>query len=194
MAYPFTERINDLLMPHKTTLLSMISNEADLDRDGIPVLRFLGSNSKGTDSISISGDVSLDDQARIVNWLFHVVQSTLGKTKGTKQSDLARHREASSILVWLVGTAVLAHAITIFISGAHDNLPLADAFEQQIRRRRDYKVVDIDHECLSLLETRMFRTGDEIWGLDAGGHQDGWDPYAGIRDLHKRDKQSAMVR
>jgi hypothetical protein len=44
--------------------------------------------------------------------------------------------------------------------------------------------IDVDKECLALLEERMFQCtfwtqkgGYQQWGLDAGDHQEAWDPY-----------------
>ncbi|KAG1783063.1 hypothetical protein EV702DRAFT_945564, partial [Suillus placidus] len=46
---------------------------------------------------------------------------------------------------------------------------------------------DVDLECLSVFEQRLFKklarsgsAGNYQWGLDAWSHQDGWDPYAGL--------------
>jgi hypothetical protein len=47
--------------------------------------------------------------------------------------------------------------------------------------------VDVDKECLEQLEEEMFErthrtgpSGNSQWGLDAGHHQDGWNPYFGV--------------
>jgi hypothetical protein len=47
--------------------------------------------------------------------------------------------------------------------------------------------VDVDRECLEQLEEEMFErthrtgpSGNFQWGLDAGHHQDGWNPYYGV--------------
>ena len=47
--------------------------------------------------------------------------------------------------------------------------------------------VDVDRECLEQLEEEMFERTDQTgasgnfqWGLDAGHHQDGWDPSFGV--------------
>ncbi|KAG1893586.1 uncharacterized protein F5891DRAFT_1176386 [Suillus fuscotomentosus] len=47
--------------------------------------------------------------------------------------------------------------------------------------------VDVDLECLGILEQRMFElslaagaAGNEQWGKDAGTHQDRWNPYEGL--------------
>ncbi|KAF9562489.1 hypothetical protein CPC08DRAFT_609038, partial [Agrocybe pediades] len=46
---------------------------------------------------------------------------------------------------------------------------------------------DVDKECLEAFEEIMFENsklagiaGNYQWGLDAGDHQDGWNPYAGL--------------
>ncbi|KAI0682462.1 hypothetical protein BC835DRAFT_1230501, partial [Cytidiella melzeri] len=47
--------------------------------------------------------------------------------------------------------------------------------------------VDVDHECLTSFEERLFKRSREAgiagwhqWKLDAGEHQEIWDPYAGL--------------
>ena len=47
--------------------------------------------------------------------------------------------------------------------------------------------VDVDKECLERLEEEIFKRTDQTgpsgnwqWGLDAGHHQDGWDPAFGV--------------
>ncbi|KAJ3723720.1 hypothetical protein C8R42DRAFT_536820, partial [Lentinula raphanica] len=53
---------------------------------------------------------------------------------------------------------------------------------------------DVDMECLRTLETQMFMRSGEAgiagwcqWGLDAGHHQDNWNPYEGLQDLESAD-------
>ncbi|KAG2128336.1 uncharacterized protein EDB93DRAFT_1043796, partial [Suillus bovinus] len=47
--------------------------------------------------------------------------------------------------------------------------------------------IDIDLECLGILEQRMFElslaagaAGNEQWVKDADAHQDRWNPYEGL--------------
>ncbi|KAF9523701.1 hypothetical protein CPB83DRAFT_748813, partial [Crepidotus variabilis] len=47
--------------------------------------------------------------------------------------------------------------------------------------------VDVEKESLELLEEQMFEmskqagvAGNRQWGLDAGSHQDDWNPYDGL--------------
>lgn len=107
--------------------------------------------------------------------------------------EQVRHKELSAVQGEILGTAVLAHAITIFILGDRNLQSLAQAFEVQTRRSPSYAAVDIDRECLSILEVRLFNTGEEDWGLDAGEHQDGWNPYDGVREVKVRSNQEVRV-
>ena len=50
-----------------------------------------------------------------------------------------------------------------------------------------WQEVDVERECLDKLEEEMFErskaagiAGEWQWGLDAGDHQDAWDPYDGL--------------
>lgn len=205
------------------TFLAMISKSKDLDRKQIPVFAYLDHNVNGVSTIAISnmkrgsitlpGDVAPEDQARIVNWLENRMQSVLSKPpmqctalERDLQSSLsstaldpmteaqARHAQSSTIQLEIIGTAVLAHAITLFISGTRRILPLEKAFEVQLRQKPKFGAVDVDRECLSVLEQRLFNSGEEDWGTDSGAHQDDWDPYDGIRDSNKRQRRIAKVR
>ncbi len=53
-------------------------------------------------------------------------------------------------------------------------------------------------ECLERLEEEMFErsalagnAGDYQWGLDAGDHQDGWNPYAGTPEHWNHNDQGS---
>lgn len=66
--------------------------------------------------------------------------------------------------------------------------------------------IDVDQECLGLLEERMFEqsfragiAGHRQWGLDAGDHQECWDPYEGrpnewVRSDYKGNLKELLVR
>jgi hypothetical protein len=60
---------------------------------------------------------------------------------------------------------------------------LVIAWSYQVSRHR-FMYTDVDKECLSTFEERLFEyskrtgvAGYHQWGLDAGPHQDGWNPY-----------------
>ena len=55
-----------------------------------------------------------------------------------------------------------------------------------IQTSSPWSEVDVDKECLDILEGSMFERSTRAgiagycqWGLDAGDHQECWDPYSG---------------
>jgi hypothetical protein len=114
----------------------------------------------------------------------------------------------AAVAQWL-GCAPFAHALSIVLAcNKHSTLEAdpgypgdgtTDAQEESIldaawttlleqtSRSTDVIHTDVDLECLSVFEQRLFEksaqsgsAGNYQWGLDAGNHQDGWDPYAGL--------------
>jgi len=59
--------------------------------------------------------------------------------------------------------------------------------------------IDVDKECLERLEEEMFErsalagiAGNYQWGLDAGDHQEGWNPFAGTPEYwNHNDRDSS---
>ena len=52
-----------------------------------------------------------------------------------------------------------------------------------------WQEVYVEHECLAKMEEEMFEhsqvagiAGEYQWGLDAGDHQNAWNPYDGLPD------------
>ena len=68
--------------------------------------------------------------------------------------------------------------------------PIHKAWQKQMEMTASpWSEVDVDLLCLEGLEEQMFEqlalagnVGHWQWGLDAGHHQDGWNPYPGILD------------
>ncbi|KAF8171255.1 hypothetical protein K438DRAFT_1613279 [Mycena galopus ATCC 62051] len=62
------------------------------------------------------------------------------------------------------------------------------AWEYQGRARvSQFRHTDVDRECLGYFEEHLFKNskragqaGNHQWGLDAGAHQDRWNPYVDI--------------
>lgn len=103
---------------------------------------------------------------------------------------------------WL-GRLPIAHACTLYIAAllrqgagtwtgtsfADDVEMLQHAWKIQMEDpppERIFANIDVDKECLERLEEAMFersaqagRAGHYQWGLDAGDHQEGWNPYDG---------------
>ncbi|KAJ7486566.1 hypothetical protein FB451DRAFT_1167989 [Mycena latifolia] len=58
-------------------------------------------------------------------------------------------------------------------------LRLAWNYQSQVSPGK-WNGLDVEQECLSFLEERMFENSPCWWGLDAGVHQSHWFPYHGL--------------
>lgn len=183
---PFTPEIDDILGPHTDTLFSIFT-EPLVENAGIPripAVNYAIASKNKDPTIPYAGDLTLQDQARIMNWFYHKIP------------------QAKDHLTLWVGCPSYAHAITLVIAARNDiefrsdsDFPAEDSAERQLETlwawawsvqttEARIPVVDVDRECLGLLEEWMFESsdeagvaGDEQWGLDAGHHQDRWVPY-----------------
>ncbi|KAH9949621.1 hypothetical protein B0H21DRAFT_836748, partial [Amylocystis lapponica] len=196
--YPFTDEIANALTAHREKL-QMLVFEPDYDDPDVPAFTYLRKKSDEFGSsaarkagiVPFTGNISLQDQARTVNWF------------ATHVPGAMEHKEK-----WL-GLFPLAHAFTLLLahrmrtesdSEAPDQLTTADptgsnwnailtkAWRFQVENAtHPENDIDVNKECLNMLEEGMFEkskraglAGHYQWGLDAGDHQDGWDPYAGL--------------
>ena len=128
------------------------------------------------------------DRARVANWFdVHIARG-----------------ERKEPYTW-IGLLPLAHAFTLLlvsrlryrITGDLEYPATAGVQDREkfvLNKCWDHQVesdsnnarmeIDVDKECLERLEEQMFErskragvAGHFQWGLDAGTHQDGWDPY-----------------
>jgi hypothetical protein len=140
-------------------------------------------------TIQYTGDLSLVDQARTANWFFNNVPGA--------KLDVSK---------WL-GCSPIAHAHTILIASRKrpflqstaipngsdstqpDDLEFAlwKAAWQYLVNAHYLPASDVDLECLTSLEERMFERSNRVgasgnwqWGLDVGEHQEMWNPYFGL--------------
>jgi hypothetical protein len=139
--------------------------------------------------VPYAGDISVLDRARVSIWFELHVPNAKAK----------RH-------IW-IGKAPLAHAFTVMIASRHysdftaspkfpregtaeeqERYILAQAWDFQMHAMAiDTTGADVDLESLKSLEVRMFEVSKAAgpagywqWGLDAGDHQEAWDPYANL--------------
>lgn len=167
-------------------ILDLTINGTPLTRnDSVPALTWLLKERKKniqTAYVPYTGDLSVLDRAQIANWFeIHIAKDTR-----------LRHK-------WITSLPI-AHAFTVFISyrllkGRRNKMDhsifeqLRAAWNHQVERTGSGLGVDVDRECLSRLEERMFERSREAgiaghfqWGRDAGDHQECWDPYRGIQE------------
>ncbi|KAJ6623167.1 hypothetical protein B0H10DRAFT_825259 [Mycena sp. CBHHK59/15] len=183
---PYTEEIDSILRPYANVLLSIFAQPLE-ENKRIPAVKYAIEAKKTT--VPFTGDLTLLDQSQISNWFYNKI-------------PLAKE----NVVQW-IGCPPHAHAITIVIAARNEpelrNTPgftgATSAKKQQqelwnlafSRQQSTGRItlVDVDRECLSLLEQYMFEcsdaagpAGDEQWGLDAGNHQGRWVPYTGLPD------------
>ena len=147
-------------------------------------------------AIPFVGTLSVVERAQIANWFEKWVS-------GNKKLRIK----------WL-GLLPIAHAHTLFITyrmtkdpdfkGAPESEVRQKAWEAQLTGTPTIlKEIDVDKECLEVLEEEMFErtertgvSGNWQWGLDAGHHQDGWDPTFGVPETwdDKKRKGSESER
>ncbi|KAI0683221.1 hypothetical protein BC835DRAFT_1296586, partial [Cytidiella melzeri] len=194
--YPYTDEINNILSPH-VDLLQRILLQGFQSFPDLPACRYsidaAKSNQQNFEAerrgmVPFYGGLDIAEQGQIVNWIV----SHIPEAEGTREK-------------WQ-GSAMNAHAATLVIAyrrrfdiqddptypkhldGAElEVYSLKRAWEYQRNDEEDRFQVDVDHECLTLFEERLFERSREAgiagwyqWGLDAGEHQESWDPYAGL--------------
>ncbi|KAJ7178694.1 hypothetical protein C8R43DRAFT_842165, partial [Mycena crocata] len=182
-AYP--SEIDDLLRPHVAELDSLLSTGRMFSREQVeayPAVRYVVMQRKET--VPFGGPFSLIEQAQIMNWFHHNIPAVQNQQTG----------------LW-VGHAAHSHALTLVVAKMYkeklyngtqavfETLSPLDVLELAFSKLQAPVVisVDVDHECLALLEEWMFESsneagiaGEEQWGLNTGRHQDGWNPYSGL--------------
>ncbi|KAG1853086.1 hypothetical protein F4604DRAFT_1660333 [Suillus subluteus] len=186
---PYSVNIDEALTPH-SQLLTDILEQPDPVRmcNAVPVLGYLADLSAKTGckhtTVPYCGDLSLTDCAQIANWIYHRIPGA-----------------SKQIINWL-NCATYAHACTIVVAKRKKN-QLQELAENMLTEPNaileaawlDLQVsydlssmdIDVDLECLGILEQQMFKlslaagaAGNEQWGKDTGAHQDRWNPYEGL--------------
>ena len=185
---PYTNEVNLALKPHAHTgvlqrlLTAPNSSHYETSSKVIPAKKWLQDNNEDLSTAIVHhvGILSVIERAQISNWF-----------------DTHIGREQHVQTLWL-GRLPIAHAHTLFIAyrmtkdPAFKDLTLTDMLQkawvaQLTSTPSILGEIDVDRECLEQLEEEMFERTDRTgpsgnfqWGLDAGHHQDGWDPYFGV--------------
>jgi hypothetical protein len=158
------------------------SSHHETSSEVIPAKKWLQDNNKdiSTSVIHHVGTLSVIERAQIANWF---------------DAHIGREQEVRTL--WL-GRLPSAHAHTLFIAYRMTKDSAFEAFTWTDILQKAWAAqltgvpsilgeVDVDRECLEQLEEEMFErtlrtgtSGNYQWGLDAGHHQDGWNPYSGV--------------
>ncbi|KAF8066482.1 hypothetical protein FPV67DRAFT_1626399 [Lyophyllum atratum] len=182
---PFTTEVDDALSLHKDILRKLLDAPATVPSSKVPVKAYIDSAKKNpsTTLIPYVGSLSIIERAQVANWF----------EKNISHDKKRRHE-------WL-GRLAIAHAHTLLIASRLEHEPKFENCDEDARLEKAWELqftdvpsidkllidVDVDRESLEKLEAQMFEqssaagiAGHFQWGLDAGDHQDGWDPYAGL--------------
>ena len=150
--------------------------------------------------VPVPGGLTYLDRARIANWFeIHIAKDRQ-----------IRHRWITSLPMAHAITIVLAYQFSKEKHGIGNHLTtdnLRTTWEHQNAATDKGGIgIDVDKESLGLLEERMFEqsfragiAGHRQWGLDAGDHQECWDPYkerpkGWVHSDYKGDENELLVR
>ncbi|KAG2133699.1 hypothetical protein DEU56DRAFT_888775 [Suillus clintonianus] len=194
MSAPASKELDNILRPHIASLQKLLDSP-DLNERGAeayPVIDYIMHSKKnlldgvGAYSIPYCGDISSHEYAKIARWFSENIPGA-----------------SSQVEKWLGGMA-LVHAFTLVVAHrkAGDFKKCLEAQNEQWNERAllkmawadllisypaDSFVADVDLECLTALEARMFEdseeagpAGNQQWGLDAGQHHRRWNVYLNV--------------
>ncbi|KAG2156784.1 uncharacterized protein EDB93DRAFT_1307406, partial [Suillus bovinus] len=191
---PYPPEMDTILTPHKSMIQFLISLPCLEDIQHLPVRRHLQQQGikvslTGGYTVKYCGDLTMVQQAQVAHWIFNNIKDT------------------QETVVQCLGCAAFAHALSIMLTYNKHSILEADpdypregttdmqeefilkaawmTLLEQTSRSTDVTHTDVDLECLLAFEQCLFENsaqsgsaGNHQWGLDAGNHQDGWDPYA----------------
>jgi hypothetical protein len=189
MSLPYNTEIRKVLQPHLRILQNLaLDPDSISSHDYIPVLQYKGRKNEWK---NFFGGVTLDDQARINNYM-HRQLKNLPKNFHPSIMDLPLAH------AWTLLVAHRYHSDFLNMKDCPSNNFIAlEKFilDQAWNRLNVYtglsldgsvklEPVDVDMEAIELLDWAMFDrskeaglAGNQQWGLDKGGHEDGWNPY-----------------
>ncbi|KAG2046758.1 hypothetical protein BDR06DRAFT_977264 [Suillus hirtellus] len=205
---PYSVNIDEALAPHSQLLTNILEQPDPVKmRNAVPVLGYLADLSekmgRKQTTVPYCGDLSLTDCAQIANWVYHRIPGAskqivnwlncatyahactivIAKWKKDQLQEMAKH-----ILTECHSAALDMDSKSVPTPKDEANVILQAAWlDLQLSYDPSAMDVDVDLECLGILEQRMFElslaagaAGNEQWGKDAGTHQDCWNPYEGL--------------
>lgn len=200
---PYTPDIHEALKDSIPFLKQLLNKPFSVASNDVPAKQWIEATKANLKRgvVPFSGDLSYRDQAKLTNWFdIHI---------GDKD-PVARFD-------WIGNLLPFAHAITLYIASKLRNDPqsIAESLEdeledrdqpliqrawniQQTKQLPQFSDHDVELECLEQLEEQMFErsalagvAGNRQWGLDAGDHQDCWNPYAELpQEWDHQDRKS----
>jgi len=196
---PYTPEIHNALAPSIQILRKIFLNPEDQDADAVPAKKWLESQGKDvrTGIVPFAGNLSVIERAKLGNWFeIHIAAGD----KSLRRHWLGLLPFAHTCTLWLVCLIRMHKGELQKFDIDDDKKVLEAAWKEQttISAEQIWKdQVDVDKESLERLEEEMFQrsvlagiAGNYQWGLDAGDHQGGWNPYEDTEHLHIDDRES----
>ncbi|KAF4618104.1 hypothetical protein D9613_012649 [Agrocybe pediades] len=196
LSMQYTQEVHEVLLPSKAILCTLFEGKIeDLQDTPIPALEWLRAQKKPIHStlVPFVGGLSVNERLQITNWFERNISL-----------------DPKLRMNWM-GLLPLAHAYTVYLAARlrrtvaqedtmNDSDLLTKAWEavhcgagalDSVLR------VDMERECIERLEEEMFENSKEAgiaghyqWGLDAGHHQEDWNPYSNLRpDWNHEDRE-----
>ena len=144
------------------------------------------------------GTLPMIERAQLGNWF----EVHIAKNKDLRWHWLGLLPLAHTCMLWLVSLLCKNRSKLQKFDIDDDNQVLEAAWRLQTTHSPEVvwkSQIDVDKECLERLEEEMFErsalagiAGNYQWGLDAGDHQEGWNPFAGTPEYwNHNDRDSS---
>ncbi|KAI0754058.1 hypothetical protein C8Q80DRAFT_1246645 [Daedaleopsis nitida] len=203
---PYTQEIDEALRLHVQTFKKLLAwepgQDISLTCDDVPVLGYVQANQKHhiqsyrAGVVPFVGNLDIDSRAQIHNWIdnnvptawenrhlwigrytvAHAVTLLLATRMRPDPPQPAGDEKELMRRAWAIQTGPDPEQLSLQTKGSG-----GDSYPSEVKLRP----VDVDAEGLRVLEHRMFEVsaaaeeaGYYQWGLDAGDHQNRWDPYS----------------
>ncbi|KAF9533317.1 hypothetical protein CPB83DRAFT_903260 [Crepidotus variabilis] len=184
-------------------LRQLVTNPDQRDSRTCPAKRWLENEGRTLDAafdLERPAYLSVGDRAQVDQWL----QKSYNGYEKSPFHQLVTMHAYTLILAYRLANmpsalAKLGLDDSIYFNGEvrygedtdcyHSKEVLNKVWEMLLSSEGDFDELDVDRECLERLEEEMFEqsaragiAGNCQWGLDAGDHQGGWNPYKGLPD------------
>ena len=192
--------MHEALAPSIKILQAILNDPEQVEDIRIPAKSWLKSQGKNirTTIVPFTGNLSVIERAQLGNWF----EEHVAKDKDLRRFWLSLLPFAHACTLWLV-SLLQKNKGQLQKFDINDNNQVLDAAWQLQTTHSPEMVwkdrVDVDRECIEGLEEEMFESsslagiaGNYQWGLDAGEHQAGWNPYAGTPEhWNHNDRESS---
>ncbi|KAF5358855.1 hypothetical protein D9757_013954 [Collybiopsis confluens] len=181
-----TSEIDQALRPHKDILTRLMLNPKSV-KERIPAREWIRESKRTLKAIPLTGGLTCDDCTRINSWFTEKIPQAKGK----------EHLRVDALPIAHARTLVLVHRHQEEFTENTDVGDSGGVVQRAFDRLNEwtgksidgkdklFEACDVDLEALRILERLIFdisasagEAGNQQWGLDAGAHQQNWNPWA----------------